>query len=148
MAKKAKVEKRQQPLRKLVLYDDIYDVEYIVLMGDYEVADAWHRKKFDGRVLMEPGTFGGSNANNTACCTLQHLHEEINLVILWFHPKIQKKSAAARVGYVAHECLHAIVAVLEQRGIPNCDRAIDEVYAYYLEWLIWHTVAFVCKDLA
>jgi hypothetical protein len=47
-----------------------------------------------------------------------------------------------RAGWLAHECVHAAVAILEAKGIPISVNT-DETLTYYFQWLFLHCLDYL-----
>lgn len=54
-------------------------------------------------------------------------------ILLWFDSEVQNDTKGA--GIIAHECLHATVAVMGLVGMP-IKVETDEASCYYLQWLV------------
>lgn len=61
--------------------------------------------------------------------TEEHGRTQKPVILLWFRDENPKP------GVVAHECFHAVVSSLRERGMSLSAKS-EEAYAYYLDWLV------------
>ena len=89
--------------------------------GLYKSAHLWAQRELEAEL-----EYRKDSQNMAGCCWRAHGH-----VAIWFReiPTLE---------FIAHESVHAVVYLLHIRGIDPLteDSSIEEVYAYFLGWLI------------
>lgn len=109
-------------LKRLIVKDLVHSVAIgIQLGGDYEDGQKWFTKRWDSDWDIETGI-----ASNIMARTLSKGRE----LFIWFRDR------RPGCGIVAHECFHAAYHVLSRELQVRVDDNNEEIFAYYLDWLV------------
>ena len=85
------------------------------------------RGQYRGAVLREFGKINPDKDGSVLASFEVFVREDIQIGVIW----LSKKSASM----AAHECLHAVHWILQRKGLWLTDSS-EEVYAYYIEYLV------------
>jgi hypothetical protein len=110
--------------------DPVYGFNYIVA-GNCSDAEASALVGFDA--AEDPTNYGFS------------LFNEVKKVgLIWIrHIDLTSETHA----YIAHECLHMAISVLEHVGVEGPTAEDDEAHAYYLSFLVRNVTNILMEDI-
>lgn len=116
-------------MKKLIIYDQIYDVNIEV----YSVLNMKELSKLQIPGLKDryylPFGFSGAISRGS---------NNILIPIIIFNSKVFKHKNKYRT--IVHECVHTTEILLGERGLKLSSET-SEAYAYYIEWLF----SIICK---
>lgn len=107
--------------RRFKIYEPVYGVEYLVQVGGTEQEAVNAYAKLLG---VEPW----SVTENPARRGMFFCREPAPQGGIWLHE-------SAWAGVVAHECFHAVAYTMERLKVP-LNEGTEEVFAYYLQWML------------
>jgi len=116
-------------------YDEIYDVHYVFLLNiskDSQVNEILKKNyKHTYKYYKEQKNNHNVSIENSSGKNIQSRYRQIILV-----RKMKKYDHAIWYGILAHECLHAMLYIFNDRGVKNDGTGYNEHFTYYLESLI------------
>lgn len=115
-------------LKKKVIDDPIFGFNWLIIIGG-TVNEAI--KIYAKKVGVEPWKRGNSPKGHFGSCDNNH-----NGFIWLDKNKIES-------GLIVHECFHAATYMFERLGMTNLSEQTEELFAYYLEYLVKEVSKFV-----
>jgi len=105
--------------------EEVFDNQYLLVIGDEEKAEKWLQKQLPGYE---------AHIDNSYACALQFDSGQKRATIIWFSQEAWNSKEYVN-DTIAHEALHATIRSLMQHGI-KFDENNHEVFCYTLGWIV------------
>lgn len=120
-------------LKHKYYYDNTYDVQYVFLLNvknDEEVIKIL-KKHYKQTYKFYKAEKGDVSIDNSGGKTILGKYRQLIMI-----PKMKKYNLPYWYSILAHECLHSVISIFEQRGVRLETDSNNEHFTYYLDSLI------------